>query len=100
MDIMLYSFEQFYQTFSDLEQLECDLDDPADFITLIQSLSNLSRIAVCFQRWYSSSRYGDSWHRQYSHIVSTDFYGIDESVVPEHHGCAKRFVMTFRRSFR
>jgi hypothetical protein len=95
----VYSFEQFYHTFSDLEELECDLDDPSDFITFIQSLSNLSRISVCFTRWYTS-QFEYSWYRQYFNIIIKDFYCIGEDVVPEQHGRAKRFVMSFRRRFR
>ena len=33
-----YSFERFYQTFADIEELECDLGDPKEFVPLIQSL--------------------------------------------------------------
>ena len=93
-----YSFQQFYETFSELEELECDLNEGAEFMTLIRSLSKLSNIAVCFIKYYVSRDFQTSWYRDYSHIVGNDFRCTSELVDPPHlDGDTQRFVIYFKR---
>jgi hypothetical protein len=93
-----YSFEQFYETFSELEELECDLDESSQFITLIQSLLKLSNIAVCFTKYYTTSNFDSSWSRDYAHTVNPVFRCTDEYVVPGRlPGDTRRYVWRFKR---
>jgi hypothetical protein len=95
-----YSFEQFYETFSELEELECDLHNGSEFIKLIHSLLKLSKISVCFTQYYVSRDFERSWFRDYSRIVDEDFRATSEDVDPPHlDGDTRRFVWRFKRRY-
>ncbi|UJR34843.1 hypothetical protein I4U23_027624 [Adineta vaga] len=93
-----YSFEKFYETFSELEELECDLDNISEFIPLMHSLSKLLNIAVRFVKYYTERDFDGSWLRDYSCTVTKDFHYINEDTEsPYMNSYTERFVWNFKR---